>query len=856
MYFDFSRKIDISRFLNREYPIYAHWKDEELETLEEHTELCVKYFFKIIEEKRLDEVFKKIETEFLKSCSEEGKSIFREMILNTVALHDIGKVNPNFQKYRMKNDLKMREAEKVKCKKHSMISAIVYIDYYFHKIKHLEGEEQYILLDFMLLNAYSVSRHHTDLNSLDDFKNEFKLDRIGTNLIEKQRFLFEKTLYKKIGINKAETISLIFKGVESKVTSQYDKEKIITRYAYERIMLSILTACDFYSTSEFMDGIETGDIGNIKDIDEFYDLYREGEVYKGIRNYEKLDYGKQKDFSNTKDINILRNELFLDAENKLEKSIDSNIFYLEAPTGSGKSNVAMNLSFRLLEEDKAKNKIFYIYPFNTLVEQNINVLKKTFEKEKDVLSKIAVINSVEPIKMDRGIGEDEDTNYEHYKRALLSRQFLNYPMVLTTHVTMFKYFFGTGREDIFPFHQLSNSVIVFDEVQSYRNIIWGEIATFLSCYAKLLNIKMIIMSATLPDLDKLSLSEADTVRLIENREKYFENPIFRDRVEVDFSLLESKDVGMDLYNHLKGNIDYRAFGNKKILMEFISKNSAYEFYRRLKEDEELDCEIELISGDDNIAERERIIRKTKPDKLEKPIVVVATQVIEAGVDIDMDIGYKNISILDSEEQFLGRINRSCKKSGSKVYFFKMDDGKKIYKEDVRRNEYLTLENEKIRTILKEKNFGCFYDLVIERLREITGEYNELNIENFFEDEVKNLDFKEVENRLKLINDKDDKISVYLSRSMEVRGEKLDGGQIWDDYRGLLFDRKIDYAKKRVDLSELKSKMNNFIYEIRWNYDFSYNDRLGDLFFIENGDSYFKDGKLDRGKFTNNIGEFI
>lgn len=34
----------------------------------------------------------------------------------------------------------------------------------------------------------------------------------------------------------------------------------------------------------------------------------------------------------------------------------------------------------------------------------------------------------------------------------------------------------------------------------------------------------------------------------------------------------------------------------------------------------------------------------------------------------MDIGYKDISMLDSEEQFLGRINRSCKKTGCKVYF--------------------------------------------------------------------------------------------------------------------------------------------------------------------------------------------
>lgn len=70
-------------------------------------------------------------------------------------------------------------------------------------------------------------------------------------------------------------------------------------------------------------------------------------------------------------------------------------------------------------------------------------------------------------------------------------------------------------------------------------------------------------------------------------------------------------------------------------------------------------QIEYLSGDDSIAERKRILDKVK--KATDTIILVSTQVIEAGVDIDMDIGYKNISKLDSEEQFLGRINRSCKK---------------------------------------------------------------------------------------------------------------------------------------------------------------------------------------------------
>ena len=47
-------------------------------------------------------------------------------------------------------------------------------------------------------------------------------------------------------------------------------------------------------------------------------------------------------------MNELRSELFLDAEKELNKHLDNELFFLEAPTGSGKSNTALQLSFHLM----------------------------------------------------------------------------------------------------------------------------------------------------------------------------------------------------------------------------------------------------------------------------------------------------------------------------------------------------------------------------------------------------------------------------------------------------------------------------------------------------------------------------
>ena len=99
----------------------------------------------------------------------------------------------------------------------------------------------------------------------------------------------------------------------------------------------------------------------------------------------------------------------------------------QAPTGSGKSNVSLNLSFKLFEERNSLRKIYYVYPFNTLVEQNIKNLKKVFGENREVFNKIAVINSITPIKNeDKEIDDkNEDGRLDYYTKALLNRQFLN-----------------------------------------------------------------------------------------------------------------------------------------------------------------------------------------------------------------------------------------------------------------------------------------------------------------------------------------------------------------------------------------------------------------------------------------------
>ncbi|MDD2980687.1 MAG: CRISPR-associated helicase Cas3' [Hespellia sp.] len=828
------------------------------ETLAEHTTLTASYFERIWSGKGMDAMLERFCQQVLKGISADAKAFLDELILGIPIFHDFGKINPDFQKNKMKNkQISGKNAFSYVSSRHSIISSVIYLDYYLDKLKTLDVEkcEKKEIRRLITLHAYILERHHSDLNEFSRFMESLTSEN-GNDVVQ---VLAEGKcdVYQKDFSLHGKKVNSLLQEIRKQNAQDRERQECIGIYIYVKMLYSVLVSSDFYATSEFMSGTQITQLGDIDDISQWMKIYEDTKLMQTIRKYQREEYPKSKEALRvSRDINQLRTEMLIDAELVLKENITENLFYLEAPTGSGKSNTAMDLSFQMMKEDTRLKKIYYIYPFNTLVEQNLQSLKKVFGGEQSVMDNIAVVNSLTPIKMTKHEkkkeSESEDTMC--YQKALLDRQFLNYPMILSTHVSMFDTMFGDTKESAFGFHQLMNSVIVLDEIQSYKNTIWGEIICFLKGFAYLLNIKILIMSATLPDLDLLSADTYHAVKLMKDRDKYFSNPCFKERVKVSYELLKEsgEEAAEDL---LAEHVRHLAESGKKILVEFIKKNSAAHFFSKLKEMEEISCDVEYMSGDDSLMERGRILDKIKNAK--SAIILIATQVIEAGVDIDMDIGYKNISKLDSEEQFMGRINRSCLREGI-VYFFKMDDGKSIYREDIRAEKMFTLENEAIHDFLASKDFAGYYEQILQVLkRNYNDQTGKGGLQHFFTEEVGKVDFPQVKKRMQLIAEDDWSMSVYLARVLEnENGDKIDGAALWCEYVELLQDFSTDYAEKRVKLSKVTSQMNYFIYQIKRNYNLTYNDKVGDIYFIEDGEQYFENGKLNREKIQGEIGEFV
>lgn len=804
------------------------------EKLKEHIEKTVYYYKKIKEEKNIDIILNRFYSDFFDS--KKYIKIFKKLIDNIIEDHDIGKINPLFQRQRLAN-LEFKRSYLTIGNEHSILSSFLYVYNNFQEIdnKNIDNLDKLKLNYFIFLNSYIMSRHHSDLSDFT-YKNEnymkifYGKDRIFHKYLEEIKN--QKGIKEEFFTNFENIVNQIIEYA-NKVDFNYEikdfkKSKSKEIYIYTRLIYSILVASDFYATTDYMNGYKT----KLPKIDQndLIKIYNNSKLVKSIRKSKK-----SKSYEKKENINDLRTKIFLNAEKNLEEERDKNIFFLEAPTGSGKSNTAMNLSFKLLNDQI--NKIIYAYPFNTLVEQNKNTLLKYYKKT-SIEEKISIINSITSI----GKSDNDDfmKDWDYYIKSLLDRQFLHSPFIITSNVGLFNTLFSNKRKNIFGLYQITNSVIVLDEIQAYREDLWNEIIEMLEIYSKIFNLKIIIMSATLPDLSALldEDKKKNIGKLIKNPREMFNEPLFKNRVKINYDLL---DLGKIDYDHLLKHMEENIGNHQKILVEFIRKKDAENFFKILNDEEFLaQYNILILTGDDNLRRKAQVIGQISGEVIKKTILI-ASQVVEAGVDIDMDIGYKDISMLENEEQFLGRIGRSALKNDAVAYFFDMADEKKIYKNS---QDILTLRNKYRRKDLETKDFSGYFALKLQKAKNDRDEYAYIN----FEKDLVKLNFEKISKHMELIDDNRQMIDLFLNRNLRINGKEINGSEIWTQYVNLIENKDMDYSEKIVKLSEKKAQMSDFLYRITKRDFVKYigkaNDIIGNLVYIEDGESYIYNERLN------------
>ena len=880
---------------------------KEPEKLSEHIALVNENLLRIVEAHRLDGVIDRLIDGYLSDlkCMDNslGEDIKRQYIL-AIAFHDHGKINELFQadSNKMNNPHFKSALEKDTplSTNHSQLSAFIYLAYELQYISKIANTERQKMLITTAINfSYSILKHHSP-NLNDDVKSTLTMDSLFVNRDRSQIIAFMYAYLRKLGIDSNSQLCSTITTEKSIDTFLKISTQSAMMFGLLKLSYSLLTASDYLATNEYVWGSSTDNMGVLSGerIDQIHhnvskepflknDINRinfNAQTYSDLATYNLINPAEK----SGNNLNILRKEMGIELLRNLNKNSDEHLFYIEAPTGGGKTNLSAIAAIELLKNSAGSlNKIFYVFPFTTLITQTTSSLKSTFGLQNDEIIELhSRAAFTEKSENDGAYGKDR-LNY-------IANLFVNYPICLLSHVAFFDILKSNRKEKNYLLHRLANSVVVIDELQSYNPKHWDKIIYFIRYYAKIFNIKFILMSATLPKLDKLVVGNEEQgvafVNLIPNaREKYFQNPNFCDRIAFDFEYFERDDLTLQelaekvIFESQKyALLDYGKAKPKDsvyTIIEFIFKNSATEFYNILKDKNYFD-ELFVLSGTILEHRRQYIINYLKdPKNRRKKVLLITTQVVEAGVDIDMDIGFKDRSLIDSDEQLAGRINRNVNKENCRLFLFNYNRESLVYREDARLQvSRRNISTELYKEILEKKCFDKLYNLVIDNKNKWNNTPLTVSFSRY-EQLLKQLRFERVHTEFQLIESKN--ISCFLPVDLPIKvgehnffskieidflaahqiypnGEsKIEGEKVFDIYLDFVYN-KVDFISQKIREKVLQSILSKYVVSLfasskveqniihfcnmeKSEYGYFYVDRWEDF--------YSEEGGMDASKFN-------
>lgn len=646
--------------------IFAHTD----EFLNEHL-LKTEYVFEnLIDKTILNNFYKTFQENNLINLSFDE---FWNIIKSCVYFHDVGKISFNFQINRLNSKNEKGVIQRDILKKyglyddvdcltadHSLTSSLTFLSNY-----ETIFEENKI---FLITLAYAIYGHHTNLKDLlfqskfaygidDDIFETFELISLYLDIATSEASILERPNFQKMQ-------DTSFKFLNNEISNLYSPVSFFYMYIY-----SLLISADVFASSKSdlkLDEVKT--INFNERIDEHLKEKMINSFYRKPYNKD-LVFNEDLDLGNVKDINILRKQMLLESSKNLKNSINSkNVFFLHMPTGGGKTNTSMKLALDILENTDA-DRIIYAMPFINIIEQNFDVICDSFglSEENGEIRKIYSGSEV--------IFPGKDDDFKSH--ILLSDDFFNYPVICTTFVSLFNCIIKNNKKLKFKLSSLANSVIILDEIQSLPLKNWNSLYYIINELAQNYNIYFIVMSATLPNFEKLKLDSAselyyENISLIDNPSKYFNHYLFsRTEIQENIKTFEFNEENYEDFIEYLGIIVQKNFnqGFTKGLMVFNTIKSSRLVFEKLSEfiEENLggeessqwdDIEIDLLNSSLMPSTKREIISKINSFDDNQRYILISTQSIEAGVDVSFDFVVRDFAIIDSIEQVRGRCNRS------------------------------------------------------------------------------------------------------------------------------------------------------------------------------------------------------
>ena len=454
-----------------------------------------------------------------------------------------------------------------------------------------------------LLVAMCIAGHHSGLMN----RGSKKSANDGTLVARLKKTLSGKTAFEAY---KAEVPLLsgdVFQPIQDFAGIDYFSYMLLTRMLY-----SSLVDADYLDTEKFMsDGkVIRGDFDSITKLYERYNEY-----------VTKFD-------PNSSAINVKRCEIREECISAGKG--DAGLYSLTVPTGGGKTIASLGFALeQAINTNHPKNRIIYVIPYTSIIEQTADVFR-------EILGSSNVVEH--HMNVDYGSGE-LNTNAEIEQKKLATENW-DAPVIVTTNVQFFESLYGCKSSKCRKLHNIANSVVIFDEVQMLPNAFLKPCVRVIEELVNKYGVTAVLCTATQPSLNRYFSKKLQCREIISDVQGLYE--FFK---RVSYKKLEFTDIE-DLAVELNSK--------EQVLCIVNSKKDAQEIFEKLDGDNCFHLTTSMCP-----THRRKVLKKVREclDN-EVPCRLVATSLVEAGVDLDFPVVYREMAGIDNIIQAGGRCNRN------------------------------------------------------------------------------------------------------------------------------------------------------------------------------------------------------
>jgi CRISPR-associated endonuclease/helicase Cas3 len=581
--------------------------------------------------------------------------------------HDLGKINPNFQR-------KLFGEKNTGYSSHAYLSAFAWLCYCQvnrESLKELIGIDPASDPSPIFSIAAMIARHHGHLPNLEE--DGFFKEREQKAL----RAFLEQTSSEDLPISDFLQQLLEHCSFDIKPSRALIDHFIFKFHlGFQHALKHIADPLDFFMNTQFgfacLIESDKRDAGNNAQFNR-----------KGYGAYIKQNFAVRlesfiQELPRKSGFDWLRTEMRVRAiENIRPKLAEGRrVFTLSAPTGAGKTLMLLSLAAEILKQDTDLS-IVYALPFLSITEQTENICKEIYYDKPETVLRIDSKSRNEEIeKIQRDLDANpSDDNLRHLMQEIFSEHTFDHPFIITTFVQLFETLVSNRNSTLLRLPNFARVIFLLDEVQALPPRLYTFFTAYLDEFCRKFDSYAIISTATMPyvEMPDKKMDDDENPRGLFKRYK-------RPHELLDQSFYEHEEFNRYRIKRLTKN----DFSINDLAEEIIRQpKSCLVILNTIADTKDLHC---ILKKESRYASREYVLLNTHftprdrqrkinlcKRRLEnkRRVVLISTQLIEAGVDIDFPVLYRDMCPLPNLIQSAGRCNRNGKEILGEVYFFEL-----------------------------------------------------------------------------------------------------------------------------------------------------------------------------------------